>query len=300
MNAQNPIVAADDTPICPASAHDPVFGKSAYARFAAAYPETPHIIAHDLAKHKLLSLVSLGSLASKLPEKSIEYNRGNLPIGVDGKPGATGLSIEETILHIASTNSWAVLKNIEQVTEYKALLLTLLSELKPAIEAKTGKMLRPQGFIFISSPNAVTPYHFDPEHNLLMQLTGSKVMTQFPAGDATYAPDEIHEGYHSGGGRELVWRDELAEGGTDFSLSPGEALFVPVMAPHYVRNGPQSAISLSITWRSEWSFAEADARGFNRLMRHTKLHPKAPERWPATNRGKSLAYRCWRKLAGAE
>ena len=67
-------------------------------------------------------------------------------------------------------------------------------------------MLKPQGFIFVSSPNAVTPYHFDPEHNILLQLRGTKVMTQFPAGDTRFAPDETHEGYHTGGHRNLVWQ----------------------------------------------------------------------------------------------
>ena len=61
-----------------------------------------------------------------------------------------------------TSGSWAVLKNIEQVPEYSGLLMGLLTELKPHIEEKTGRMLKPQGFIFVSSPNAVTPYHFDP------------------------------------------------------------------------------------------------------------------------------------------
>lgn len=300
MNALGSIFPVDETAVSTYLPHGPVFGEAARARFAANYPETPHVIPHQFANHHLLTLASLAALAERLPENSIEYNRGDLPIGIDGKPSATGLSIEETILHIASANSWAVLKNIEQLPEYDALLNKLLGELRPAIEAKTGKMLCPQAFVFISSPGAVTPYHFDPEHNILMQLTGSKVMTQFPAGDATYAPDEVHEGYHSGGARELVWRDDLAAGGTDFALSPGDALFVPVMAPHHVHNGPESAISLSITWRSEWSFAEADARGFNRLLRRAGLKPRVPRRWPASNRGKSFAYRIWRKLARAD
>ncbi|MBD3729127.1 MAG: transcriptional regulator [Sphingomonadales bacterium] len=276
-----------------------VFPESSRAQFAAAYPELPHILRHNLAQSDLLTLDALAALAGKLPPEEIEYNRGDLPIGVDGKPGSTGMSIGDTIRHIATSNSWAVLKHIERVPEYEALLLALLAELRPVIEQKTGKMLRPQGFIFISSPNAVTPYHFDPEHNILLQLVGSKVMTQFPAGDATYAPDEIHESYHAGGARELTWRDELAAGGREYPLGPGEAVFVPVMAPHFVRVGPQSSISLSITWRSEWSFAEADARGFNRLLRAAGLRPHAPGRWPAGNGGKALAYRAWRKIAGA-
>lgn len=278
-----------------------VFDEAARARFAQSYPETPHILSHLLDHHPLLELEALAALAGELPESSVEYNRGDLPIGVDGKPGSTGLSIGDTILRVAEANSWAVLKNVERSPAYRALLMDLLGEIQPAIEAKTGTMMTPQAFIFISSPNAVTPYHFDPEHNILLQVKGSKVMTQFPAGDARFAPDELHESYHSGGPRELTWDDTLLEGGREFALGPGEAVFVPVMAPHFVRNGPESSISLSITWRSDWSYDESDARGFNHLLRQRGFTPAAPGRWPHSNRTKAYAFRALRKLglAGA-
>ena len=275
----------------------PCFSDAARRHFADHYPEQPHLLRHALEDDGRLTLDALASLAAQLPAKSIEYNRGDLPIGVDGKPGTTGMGIEDTIRHIATSNSWAVLKNIEQVPQYRALLLGLLHELRPHIEARTGAMMTPQGFIFISSPNAVTPYHFDPEHNILLQLRGSKAMTQFPAGDARYAPDEVHESYHAGGARELRWDDALLAGGREFPLGSGDALYVPVMAPHFVRNGPESSISLSITWRSDWSYAEADARGFNKLLRRAGLTPAAPQRWPASNRAKALAFRAWRRVA---
>ncbi len=272
------------------------FPPEALKAFAASYPELPHKLEHGLSGHPLMELEALAVLAESLPDSAIEYNRGDLPLGVDGKPAATGIAIGETIRRIETTGSWAVLKNIEYHPAYAALLAELLEELRCRIESCTGKMLKSQGFIFISSPNAVTPYHFDPEHNILLQLRGSKVMTQFPAGDARYAPDEVHEGYHTGGGRELHWHDSLASGGTAWQISPGEALFVPVMAPHHVRNGPAPSVSLSITWRSEWSFAEADARAFNGVLRRIGLHPNAPARYPARNMGKALGWRLLRKM----
>jgi len=274
-----------------------VFDPAARLQFAASYPEIPHLLKHHLSQHELLTLDALAALAAKLPESAIEYNRGDLPIGVDGKPGGTGIPIEETIRHIATSNSWAVLKSVEQVPAYNALLQSLLADLREEIEDRTGALLRPQGYVFISSPSAVTPYHFDPEHNILLQLTGSKIMTQFPAGDPHYAPDEVHESYHAGGARELTWNDDLAAGGCEFMLCPGDAVYVPVMAPHFVRNGPASSISLSITWRSDWSFAEAEARGFNRLLRKLSLKPAAPGRWPTSNYGKSFGFRILRKLS---
>lgn len=273
-----------------------VFPPGARAMFAANYPEIPHKLVHTLGAHPLLELEALATLAESLPAQSIEYNAGDQPIGIEGKPAATGIPIGETIRKIETTNSWAALKNIEQAPAYAALLAELLGELRPHIEARTGRMMKTQGFVFVTSAGGVTPYHFDPEHNILLQVRGSKVMTQFPAGDPRYAPDEVHETYHTGGGRELGWRDDLLPGGTEFALSAGEAMFVPVMAPHFVRNGPEPSVSLSITWRSEWSFAEADARAFNGWLRKLGLSPRRPGRWPARNRVKALGWRAVRRF----
>jgi hypothetical protein len=274
-----------------------IFNPDTRALFAANYPETPHKLSHKLRDHPLLTLEALAKLSECLPFASVEYNKGDLPTGVDPASDiANGLSIGDTIRNVDTCRSWAVLKNIEQDEAYRELLLSLLGELQPLIEAKTGAMLRPQGYIFVSSPDAVTPYHFDPEHNILLQLRGTKTMTQFPAGDPFFAPDETHEGYHTGGPRNLVWRDELAAGGSKWPLAPGDALFVPVMAPHHVKNGPEPSISLSITWRSDWSFAEADARAFNSVLRKAGLWPKAPGRFPSQNDVKAKAWRAMRKL----
>src|SRR3546814_13973884 len=85
---------------------------------------------------------------------------------------SNGLSSVETIRTIASNGSWAVLKNIENVAADRTLLMDLLGELEPVVSPRTGAMLTPQGFIFISSPGSITPFHFDPEHNILLQQIG--------------------------------------------------------------------------------------------------------------------------------
>ena len=296
MTYETPLPAASDPPSIR------VFDRLARAQFASSYPEGPHKIEHNLRDHPLLDIEPLAQLAESLPEASIEYNRGDVPIGVDGKPQgpdfATGLSIGETIRGIDTSNSWAVLKNIEQHPAYAALLGDLLSELEARIERRTGAMIKTQGYIFVSSANAVTPYHFDPEHNILLQLRGAKAMTIFPAGDPRLAPDAVHEAYHTGGARELHWDEEFARHGQTFPLTPGEAIYVPVMAPHFVRNGDATSVSLSITWRSEWSFAEADARAFNKYLRRWGLNPAPPGRWPAHNRRKANAWRVLRRIPG--
>ncbi len=269
-----------------------VFDKAARETLVAAYPERPVVLSHGLAGHPLLQLDALAALAGRIRPVDAEYNRGDVPVGLDpGETPANGLSIEETIRRIEQCGSWMVLKFVDQDPLYRALLEETLAELEPVVRPVTGRMLKMEAFIFISSPDAVTPFHFDPEHNILLQIRGSKTMTVFPAHDETLANGEAHEAFHAGGHRNLAWRDEFAERGTAFALEPGRAVYVPVKAPHWVKNGPEVSISFSITWRSEWSYREEYAHRMNRLLRRAGLAPSPPARFPSQNHLKSLGYR---------
>lgn len=276
------------------------FPETARAALAEAYPEQVTRLTHALSDDPRLTLPALVALAGEFAPENVEYNPGNLPIGIDPKdvPRAN-LSIAETVRSIEENGSWMVLKFIEKHPVYRALLEETLAEIDPITRGKTGAMLGMEGFIFISSPGAVTPFHFDPEHNILMQIRGSKVMTLFPASDERIVSGLAHEHFHLGlQHRNLVWQEDFAALGTPVSLAPGEAVYVPVKAPHWVQNGDAVSISLSVTWRSEWSYAEADARAFNHILRKRGLTPASPKRWPAQNRAKSLAFRAVRRLRG--
>jgi hypothetical protein len=277
------------------------FPDAARAALTTAYPEQITKLTHNLGDDPRLNLAALVELASEFAPENVEYNPGNLPIGIDPKdvPRAS-LSIAETVRSIEENGSWMVLKFIEKHPVYRALLEETLAEIDPITKAKTGAMLEMQGFIFISSPGAVTPFHFDPEHNILLQIRGNKVMTLFPAGDERIVSGVAHEHFHLGlQHRNLIWQDDFSALGQAVSLTPGEAVYVPVKSPHWVQNGDAVSISLSVTWRSEWSFAEADARAFNHLLRKSGWNPTSPKRYPAQNRAKSLAFRVVRKLRGS-
>jgi hypothetical protein len=264
--------------------------------FRQIYPEQPAKLAHRLVGHPLFELEALAGLAQRMRASDAEYNRGDLPVGIDPEATpANGLSIDDTIRSIEECGSWMVLKFVEQDRPYGVLLDALLAEIEPVVGPATGTMLKKEAFIFISSPGAVTPFHFDPEHNILLQLRGRKTMTVFKAGDERIASGVMHESFHNGGHRNLPWRDDFEVEGTPFKLIPGEAIYVPVKAPHWVKNGPEVSVSLSITWRSRWSDQEAEARGMNRLLRQIGLDPTPPKRFPGRNLGKSVAYRGIRK-----
>jgi hypothetical protein len=261
-------------------------------RLGGIYPEQAGKLAHGLCDHPLFELESLIALSQRMRPVDVEYNKADLPVGADPAAiPANGLGVAETIRRIEECGSWMVLKFIEQDPIYRALLHDTLSELESVVKPVTGPMLKMEGFIFISSPDAVTPFHFDPEHNILLQLRGMKTMTVFPADDRSIARGELHEAFHMGGHRNLPWQDEFAESGTAFELRPGEAIYVPVKAPHWVKNGREPSISFSITWRSEWSYREEQAHALNQAG----LDPAPPARFPRQNLVKSVAYRALAK-----
>lgn len=269
-----------------------IFPERARSTLGGAYPEQPVLLSHALCDHPLLDLEALVGLAGRMRREDAEYNRGNLPVGIDpdAVPG-NGLSPEDTIRSIRENGSWLVLKFVEQDPAYAALLDEVLGEIAPVVVPSTGAMLKKEAFIFVSSPGSVTPFHFDPEHNILLQICGTKTMTIFPADDEEIATGAAHEAFHAGSHRNLQWRDDFAAKGAQYALAPGAAVYVPVKAPHWVQNGPEVSVSLSVTWRSEWSYREAYARGMNAMLRKAGIEPRSPGRYPHQNHLKALGYR---------
>ena len=268
------------------------FSPAALGALGRAYPESAALLSHGLCGHPLLTLEALVALSHRMRPKDVSCLRGDVPVGA-GPEGApeNPLSPEETIRSIERCGSWMVLKYIEQDSSYSRLLDDVLHEIEPAVLPRTGPMLRRRAFIFVSSPNAVTPFHFDPEHNILLHLQGEKTMTVFPAADERLVSPAEEEAWRRGGHNCLPWNEGNSGLGRHFDLFPGSALYVPFKAPHFVRNGPAPSVSLSITWQSGWSCREDEAQGFNQLLRRAGVKPRPPRRFPHDNHAKAIAFR---------
>ena len=61
-------------------------------------------------------------------------------------------------------------------------------------------------------------------------------------GEKDVVPDEKHEAYHVGGHRNVDWNDDY-EGRGFRSSDPSDAVHVPLMWPHWVKNGPEPSIA---------------------------------------------------------
>jgi hypothetical protein len=263
---------------------------------AAHYPLSPSRFAHALASHPLLSLDALARAALMMDPADIErrFSKGDVGTAFTKLDGCE-LGIDAHIQTVASNPCWIMLAKVEQLPAYRTLIDDVLANFQPMVEAATGPMRNPVGFIFISAQGSITPFHFDPEYNLFFQIAGTKNFTTFPAAPP-FMTDAVSEDYHVGGNNMLRWDPEWAAAGTCHILSPGDGLFVPYKSPHWVQVGGELSISLSITWKSDWAHAQEYGHRFNAQLRRLGMAPRPLAPWPATSRAKAAGGRVISRL----
>lgn len=257
------------------------------AQFGSNFSRTPFGVRHQLAGHQLLSVESIAELADELPLTSVEHNKGDIPtlVGdaevdrVDATPGEIARTVE-------TNNSWMVLKRIEQVPRYHELLDEALDEVLPFVSGREGGMNLREGFIFLSAPNSTTPAHTDHEHNFLLQVRGTKDMNVGRFNDLE--TEQLHIEKMFAGKRNM---DRMPDSPTLFALRPGDGIYVPPNAPHWVKNGPEVSVSLSITFRTPVTERGAIVHAVNRRLRKLRISPRPPGEHLATDKAKFALHR---------
>jgi hypothetical protein len=265
--------------------------------FRAQFPHQPFLIKHNLVGHPLFSIERLLELAKCLPEKNVEYSAGNIPVDMGNQLSPrTGLSPDETIRRIQEARSWMVLKYVENDADYRRLLDQCLDEVKELSEAMVPGMCQREGFIFLTSPNSVTPFHLDPEHNFLLQVRGRKQVSIFdPRQSEVITEADIEQGLF-GKIRNLVYKEEFQQKGRLFELDPGMGLHFPLVAPHWVKNLDNVSISFSITFRSRDSERRATLHQLNSRLRARGMNPAPVGRSPIRDTVKYQGARAMRRF----
>ncbi|NWK98982.1 transcription factor jumonji, JmjC [Sphingobium lactosutens] len=269
---------------------------SSLGPFASAYPQSPAMLRHSLMDQPLLSIEALAKAALELPPEYVERRISNAPNGgefaMDRSDDADAASV---IRAIHTSGNWVMLRFVEQLPAYRALLDRVMNEIGPAIFPATGPSLTVRGFIFISSPGTLTPFHFDCEYNILFQIAGEKHFATYPP-MAPWLPLDRHEAYYGAGDNMLPWNDAYEAEANIHTLRPGDALFIPYASPHWVKAGAEPTISLSITWQSAWSQSVGAAMQINPLLRRCGLPAGDLPAWPKTPKWRSLGCRVARKV----
>lgn len=263
----------------------PLLAHETIPRLATAYPQAPVMLRHHLSGEPLLSRAELARAATELEPKWVERRvhdakNGEVFTLIGHSEAATAIA------HDGGTDQWIMLRFVERLARYHSLLERLIGELGSAITSGTGEPKDIKGFIFVSAPHTHTPFHFDAEFNLLFQIVGTKTFATYPARPPFLSLAE-REAYHASGENMLGWRGQYGDAATLHALGPGDAVFVPHGAPHWVTVGQEPSVSLSLTWQNRWSDRLADALALNPLLRRLGLpvaDPAAlngPLRWRA-------------------
>ena len=238
------------------------------------YPGEPDEYSHELHKDPRLTLQAVADLADRLPRTSVICDTSTQPLLVPkGGPPRGELSRPgDVIRNLDEAKAWLTLLNIEEDPDYADLMNSTLDPLEPGMVGRQGKMRHRVGFVFVSSPNSVTPAHFDIEHSLLMQVSGSKVVSfgHFAQQqDRRHEVDRYWDGSH---GRIENLPPELAS----YQLTAGRGVYIPPVAPHWVHNGPAISLSVTLTYFTAATERENMIEAFNARLRRMHISPRPP------------------------
>lgn len=224
--------------------------------------------------HPALSLENLARVIPKLPKNLVFHSNGRLDYGDDfdrahlqHKPEQR---LQEALEQLRTSDAYIMVRQPETDASFMPLLKDLTQDVSRVVADAgiPGGIDEAMLYLFIASPNSVTPFHIDRYSTLLLQFRGSKQVSVYPPWDPRVVSDEDAEHFFAKTGRRPPWRPEAEPLGTHFHFSPGQALHIPFAAGHHVRNGSDDvSISLSIIFNTSRTRNMMRALMFNHRAR---------------------------------
>lgn len=241
---------------------------------AGQWDRAPFKFQHQLLQHPALSIEGLSESLPQLPADRIMYSKGLSDLAVNFDRAhiehGNGLSLRETIETIRTSSSYIAVRDPEGHPAFRGLYEDLRGEMTALLRegGKSKNIHQPRMWLFIASPNAVTPFHFDRYTNVLMQIRGSKQVAVFPNFRPDIVPPDVCEAYMDRQEIEPLWRQELEQHAIKYDFQPGDALHIPYISGHYVENGPEDvSISLSFFFQTDETLRWTRAMQFNHRWR---------------------------------
>jgi hypothetical protein len=263
--------------------------------FDDAFPGRSLEFIHDLHLDDRLTLASVADLADRLPRRSVIADTAAQPLLVPhgGPPRGALERPGDVIRDLYNANAWLTLLNVEDDPGMAELMRIYLDQLESGMIAKQGssrgKMRKRVAFIFVSSPNSVTPVHFDIEHSLLMQVSGSKTVSIGRYESDAARRHEIDRYWDGSHGRIETLPPEAAA----YTLTPGRGVYIPPGTPHWVHNGPDISLSMTLTYFTAATVRENRIEDFNSRLRRRHIKPREPGRSAIVDTAKVCAMGAW-------
>jgi Cupin-like domain len=229
---------------------------------------------HKLLGHTALSLENLEKVLPALPRDRVLYSTKSMKIGDNFEKSfgdrSKKDSIEKIIGEIKISDSYIMISQPEIDPSFKDLYRELVNDVETLMRQRGvgNHAIDPQLYLFIASPNSVTPFHIDRYSTFLMQFRGSKEVCVFPAWDERVVTSADREAYITYQNTKLPWSEQIDTLATKYIFHPGEAIHIPFVAGHHVRNGSDDvSISMSIIFNTAQTMMWRKALAFNHTSR---------------------------------
>ena len=238
-------------------------------------------VRHRLADHRLLqidSLIELGSRLAKVGRIRTHSSDAYAGTAFNHAPMLypNQRSAAETLANIASAKAWMSLLNVQTDDLYRGLVDEVLDDVKPAIDRVDPGMVYRGGWIFVTSPNTITPFHMDKEHNFILQVKGHKRLYVWEPDDVEVLSEAARDLFHANHSRDLVvWREESRQRARVFDLEPGMGAYMPSSAPHLVENGDGPSVTVSFTYYTDSTRRNSRLHTLHQRMRGWGMNPAA-------------------------
>jgi hypothetical protein len=256
----------------------------------------PHEIRHTLADNSLFQLPALAELAQRIAiRKDPHHPRGDAYFDYEAdnkivRPDPAQTDIAELVKEIERGKTWVILKHIEREPGYRGIFENCICDLLGLAGKNIVKSIKWfEAILFITSPNRVTEYHIDRECSWLLQIRGNKDIHFFDRADKDVLPDEELERYWMVDNLSTVYKQQYESRAIVFNMQPGTGVHNPVNTPHWLKNGNNVSISLSINFQFH-EYAWENLFKANYYLRRAGLTPASPGKYPLADRVKSHTY----------
>lgn len=240
----------------------------------------PFRLNHKIANHPALTIENLSLVIPELPQEKVMFSKGLDSLSIDFEAvlvdGKKNFDLKEVIETIRTSNSYIAVRNPELHPSFKGLFQDIVSDVETFMKANgTGeKAIEPALWLFIASPGAITPFHFDRYSNFIMQVRGSKELAVFPPGVEEIISAKDTEEYIDWGAQLPAWKDELDVHAHKFNFNVGEAVHIPYTSGHYVKNGMEDiSITISVFYHSDETQMWSKAQRLNNRLRKKGINP---------------------------
>jgi hypothetical protein len=265
------------------------------ALFARNFDHKPFQFRHSLETHPAFQLPALLRAAERLSSDPKTAGKSHFESGTPDRNswfGARpeGQTIVDALASIESGKNWVILKRIHEDPEYGEILRGLVSQISAVAGMDMASVYYdPTMTIFITSPGRLTPYHMDGETNFLAQIHGTKLVYIYDGLDSSVLSQQQMEKYWTGNLPKIDYPETLPHGHWQYTLAPGNGVFNPAIFPHWLQNGNEVSVSVSMNFKRRHD-ATIGAHRFNHFARKIRIAPQSPGTSAGLDRAKEVLF----------